>query len=83
VGVSGTYVSLEHRRQGVASSLFPVTFEAARRKGYEKLFTYILSTNAAARATYQKHGFRTVGIAERHAKLRGQYVDVIVVERLL
>jgi len=33
--------------------------------------------------TYQKHGFRIVGKAERHANLHGRYVDVIIVERLL
>jgi L-amino acid N-acyltransferase YncA len=83
VGVSGTYVDLGSRRQGIASALFPVTFEAARRKRYEKLFTYILADNSPALATYQKHGFRIVGKADRHAKLYGRYVDVIVVERLL
>jgi len=83
VGVIGTYVDLGSRRQGIAKSLFPATFEAARRKGYEKIFTYILADNPAALATYQKHGFRIVGRAERHANLRGRYVDVIIVERLL
>jgi L-amino acid N-acyltransferase YncA len=83
VGVSGTYVDLGHRRRGIASLLFPATFEAARQKGYEKIFTYILASNFPALAAYQKHGFRIVGTAERHAKLHGRYVDVIVVERLL
>jgi L-amino acid N-acyltransferase YncA len=83
VGVVGTYIGLEYRRQGISKRLFPATFEAASRKGYEKIFTYILAGNAAALGTYQKHGFRIVGTAERHAKLRGRYVDVTVVERLL
>ncbi len=83
VGVIGTYVDLESRRRGVAKCLFHATFQAARRKGYEKIFTYIRSDNPAALATYQKEGFRIVGTAERHAKLHGHYVDVIVVERLL
>jgi L-amino acid N-acyltransferase YncA len=83
VGVIGTYVDLANRRQGIASRLFPATFEAARRKGYEKIFTYIRGDNPVALVTYQKHGFRVVGTAERHAKLYGRYVDVIVVERLL
>ena len=81
VGVIGTYVDLGSRRQGIARSLFPATFEAARRKGYEKIFTYIRADNPAALATYQKHGFRIVGKAERHGKLHGRYVDVIIVER--
>jgi RimJ/RimL family protein N-acetyltransferase len=83
VGVIGTYVDLGSRRQGIAKSLFPATFEAAQRKGYEKIFTYILADNPAALATYQKHGFRIVGKAERHANLLGRYVDVIIVERSL
>jgi L-amino acid N-acyltransferase YncA len=83
VGVIGTYVDLGSRRQGIAKRLFPATFEAARRKGYEKIFTYIRADNPAALATYQQHGFQIVGRAERHAKLEDRYVDVVIVERLL
>jgi len=83
VGVIGTYVDLGSRRQGIARSLFTATFDAARRKGYEKIFTYIRADNPAALAAYQSHGFRVVGKAERHAKVQGRYVDVIVVERFL
>ena len=83
VGVVGTYVDLDTRRQGIATRLFPATFEAARRKGYEKIFTYIRADNPVALATYQRHGFRIVGTAERHAKVHGRYVDVNVVERFL
>ena len=83
VGVIGTYVDLGSRRQGIAKSLFPATFEAARRKGYEKIFTYIRADNPAALSTYRKHGFRIVGTAERHAKLSDSYVDVMIVERFL
>ena len=83
VGVIGTYVDLGSRRQGIAKSLFPATFDAARRKGYEKIFTYIRADNPAALAVYHAHGFRVVGKAERHAKVQGRYVDVIMVERSL
>ena len=83
VGIIGTYVDLQNRRRGIAKSLFPVTMDAARRKGYEKIFTYILADNPVALATYQAEGFRVVGKAERHANLHGRYVDVIVVERFL
>jgi L-amino acid N-acyltransferase YncA len=83
VGVIGTYVDLGSRRQGIATRLFPATFEAARDKGYEKIFTYISADNPAALATYQKHGFQIVGKAERHARIGGRLVDVILVERFL
>ena len=83
VGVIGTYVDLSYRRQGIATHLFEATFEAARRKGYEKLFTYIRADNPAALTTYLKHGFRIVGTAQGHAKLATKCVDEIIVERFL
>jgi len=83
VGVIGTYVDLDNRRRGIAKRLFPATFEAARTKGYEKILTYIRADNPVALTTYQSHGFRIVGTAERHAKLHGRYVDVRIVERSL
>jgi hypothetical protein len=33
--------------------------------------------------TYQKHEFRLVSMAERHAQIQSRYVDVIIVERFL
>lgn len=83
VGVLGTYVDLSCRRQGIASRLFEVTFEAARRKGYEKIFTFIRADNSAALATYLNQGFHVVGTAKRQAKLNGRYVDEIIIERFL
>jgi L-amino acid N-acyltransferase YncA len=83
VGVLGTYVELSRRQMGIGSALFEATFEAARGKQYEKLFTYILAHNAPALRAYTKHGFSIVGTAKRHAKVRNTYVDMLVVERLL
>ena len=83
VGVLGTYVELSRRRIGIGSALFEATFEEARRKQYEKLFTYILVHNAAALRAYTKHGFSIVGTARRHARIRNNYADMLVVERLL
>jgi L-amino acid N-acyltransferase YncA len=83
VGVVGTYVDLAERRQGIAGQLFATTFEAARMKDYEKIFTFIRRDNPAALATYQRQGFQIVGTAQRQAKINGQYVDEIIVERFL
>lgn len=83
VGVLGTYVDLAHRRQGVAKCLFQATFRAARAKGYEKVLTYIRTDNPSAMSTYLSQGFRIVGTAERQVKLRGTYVDAVIVERFL
>lgn len=83
VGVIGTWVDLARRRQGIASRLFEATFDAARRKGYEKLFSYVRADNEGALHTYLNQGFRRVGTAERHAKIDGKYIDEIVIEKLL
>ena len=83
VGVIGTYVDAAHQRRGVATQLFAATREAAKSKGYEKIFTYIREDNLGALATYQAHGFRIVGRADQHGKVNGQYVNVIIVERRL
>jgi phosphinothricin acetyltransferase len=39
--------------------------------------------NTATRALCQRHGFREVGVYERHAQLNGAWRDVVIVERLL
>jgi L-amino acid N-acyltransferase YncA len=83
VGVLGTYVDLAWRRRGVASRLFKATFAQARTKGYAKIFTFIREDNPAALATYQKHGFRVVGVAEKHARIDGRFIDEVIVEKHL
>ena len=83
VGGLGTYVDLQLRRQGVARQLFHATFEAARRKGYEKIFTFVRADNPAALETYLSQGFRVIGTAHRQAKIDGRYVDEILIEKFL
>jgi L-amino acid N-acyltransferase YncA len=83
VGTIGTFVDLAERRQGIGTRLSQVTFDRARRLGYEKLFTYVRADNAASLAFHLKLGFRIVGTARRQAKIHGQYVDEIIIERFL
>jgi L-amino acid N-acyltransferase YncA len=83
VGVVATFVDLGYRRQGIGKRLFEATFNAARQKGYEKIFTYVRGDNPAALTAYRKSGFRIVGTAQRHAKMGGRYVDEIIIEMSL
>ena len=83
VGSLGTYVDLELRRQGIARRLFAATFDAARGKGYEKIFTFVRADNPAALQTYLGQGFLVVGNAKRQAKIDGQYIDEILIEKWL
>ncbi|TNZ56082.1 hypothetical protein CGK45_22250 [Vibrio parahaemolyticus] len=63
--------------------LFNSTFEVAKQKGYEKLFAYVRSDNERALAAYLKQGFEIVGTAKKHAKVRGEYVDEVLIEKFL
>jgi ribosomal protein S18 acetylase RimI-like enzyme len=77
------YVDLAYRGQGVGTRLSEVTFEAARRKGYEKLFTYVRADNLESLAFYLKLGFRIVGTAQMQARFGQKYVDEVIIEKFL
>jgi L-amino acid N-acyltransferase YncA len=83
VGSLGTYVDLHQRRQGIASALFAATFEAARQKNYEKIFTFVRADNPVALASYRAQGFGIIGTASRQAKIDGRYIDEILIEKAL
>lgn len=83
VGVIGTFVDLECRRSGIATKLFQATFAAAKDKGYEKLFAFVRGDNPAALATYTKQGFQVIGTSHRQAKIKGRYIDEILIEKFL
>ena len=83
VGVLATFVHLPLRRQGIARQLFQVTLATARRRGYEKIFTFVRADNPAALEAYLDQGFHIVGTAARQAKIDGRYVDEIFIEKFL
>lgn len=83
VGVIGTFVDLSYRRQGIGKSLFQATFEAARAKGYEKLFAFVRADNTAALAAYLSQDFKIIGTAQKHAKINNVYMDEIMIEKFL
>lgn len=83
VGVIGTYVDEKYRGRKIASRLFAETFAAAREKGYEKLFAYVRADNPAALAAYLSHGFEVIGTAKKHALVKGNYIDEVLIEKFL
>ena len=83
VGVLGSYVDLDLRRQGIARRLFEATYRAAIQKAYEKIFTFVRADNEAAIRTYLSQGFSIIGTARRQAKIDGHYIDEILIERFL
>ena len=83
VGIIATFVDLSRRHNGIGVKMAEFTFEAARKKGFEKLFTYVRADNSNALDFYRKIGFRIVGTAERQAKIGDSYIDEVIIEKLL
>jgi L-amino acid N-acyltransferase YncA len=83
VACMSTYISLAYRRRGVARQLFQESFRHGRAKGLEKIFTFVRADNPGALAAYRSQGFSVIGTARRHAKVRGKYVDEILIEKFL
>jgi L-amino acid N-acyltransferase YncA len=51
--------------------------------GIWKLVSRIFVENHASRRLMASMGFREVGIYEKHARLDGEWRDVVIVERLI
>ena len=81
VGVIGTYVDPSGHRQGIGRLLFEATRLAAKDKGYEKFFAFVRADNIGALAFYRRIGFEVIGVAKRHAKINGRYIDEVMIER--
>jgi L-amino acid N-acyltransferase YncA len=77
------YLERTARRKGVGRQLLMALIEAARVRGYWKLVSRIFPFNDGSRALCRACGFREVGVYEKHGRLDGQWLDVVIVERLL
>ncbi len=83
VAVIGTCVKLSLRGHGIGTQLAEVGFEQAKRKGFNKLFTYVRADNQAALDFYRKLSFLIIGTAKKHAKFGAKYVDSVFLEKFL
>ena len=83
IGEFSMYVHRDWRRRGVGDLLLAGLISEAERLGLWKLLSRIFPFNEASRALCCKHGFREVGTYEKHARLDGRWLDVVIVERLI
>ena len=74
------YLDRETRGQGIGRSLLTGLIEVAAQRGFWKLVSRVFPLNAASRALCRACGFREVGTYEKHARLDGEWLDVIIVE---
>ena len=77
------YVERAWRGQGVGRVMLARLIELAREHGYHKMVLSAFPTNQGGLALYEKLGFRTVGVYKEQGQLDGQWVDTIIMEKLL
>jgi L-amino acid N-acyltransferase YncA len=83
IGEVSVYLASDARGQGLGRVLLDSLVDAARAHGYWKLLSRVFTFNTASRALCRASGFREVGIYEKHGQLDGQWLDVVIVERLI
>jgi L-amino acid N-acyltransferase YncA len=77
------YVARSARRRGAGSLAMETLIAAAEGAGIWKLLSRAFVENHASRELLRGFGFREVGVYRRHARLDGEWRDVVIVERLL
>jgi L-amino acid N-acyltransferase YncA len=77
------YLDRAARGRGLGRQLLSALVDAARQHGHWKLVSRIFPANAASRALCRACGFREVGVYEKHGCLDGEWLDVVIVERLI
>jgi L-amino acid N-acyltransferase YncA len=75
------YVARSSRRRGVGHALLAELVMQADRIGIWTIQAGILAGNDASVALHQRCGFRIVGVRERIAQKRGEWRDVVLMER--
>ncbi len=83
IGEFSIYIERHARRRGVGKTLLARLIAEARERSYWKLVSRIFPSNTASLALCRSLGFREVGTYEKHGRLEGRWMDVVIVERLI
>ncbi len=77
------YVERKSRNRGVGRMAMEALIEAAGQARFWKLTSKVFVENIPSRKLLASLGFREVGVHEKHAKLDGEWRDVVIVERII
>ncbi len=79
----GIVVMKDFRCIGVGRALMQCAEEFAREMDYEKIILSTFEDNMIARRLYESMGYRFVGIRKKHFKMPHDYIDEVLMEKLL
>lgn len=79
--VSGLAVDPAQQGHGAGRRLVEAGVEQARLRGARKLALRVLGPNERARRLYESCGFRVEGVLRDEFRLRGRYVDDVLMAR--
>lgn len=77
------YVARAHRRKGIARSLLPPLFEAARHLGKHAMVGGIDAANAESIRLHETFGFRRVGLLPEVGYKFGRYLDLLFMQKII
>jgi len=77
------YIEERYRRNGFGRVALSELIRQCEAAGFTKMLSRIMAQNVASRVLCKALGFREVGIYERHARLDGEWRDVVIVEKIL
>jgi L-amino acid N-acyltransferase YncA len=77
------YVERDRRGQGIGRQLLDRLVALACAIGYHKMVLAAMAGNEAGIALYSRAGFSRVGVYHEQGQLDGQWVDVVIMEKLL
>ena len=83
IGEFSFYIDRGARGKGVGKTILQALIDEAERLGYWKLLSRVFPFNHASLNACKKQGFREVGVYEKHAKLDDEWLDVVIIERLI
>jgi phosphinothricin acetyltransferase len=77
------FLGLGVQRKGIGTMLLAELERHARHNNFHKLVARAFPTNRGSRRLLRKFGFRVVGVHKRDAVIDGDYIDVMILEKLL
>jgi L-amino acid N-acyltransferase len=77
------YIARDHQGRGVGKQLLGELVEVARSHGFHAMMARIVGGHEASIALHTAVGFDTVGVEREVGRKFGQWLDVVLMQRLL